>query len=292
MSLSLSAPSADLHEYQLIGRTCETPLPLTRRQAQAPYKLCELKILRRPLLFVHDHSLDRLSQFQSGAHLLNLRGLVFDCCRETRNRAFQVRDPLLLFLEFFEARLGLGALGSAYSHLLPTGIGKGRAQVTIGIDVHGEGGASINGRPEDATDIRVLVRSSAGGDPADGKHVGIAGKTGIADIDIVADDSWFSTRSSAQGGIVIASAILKCRAAHCRVVASVSVGLERERAHSGIVSAVVVIDQSGCSKGAVPCARGIEQKSCGAHCRIGIRIVEYKRSSPNAGVKTAGASSK
>ena len=28
--------------------------------------------------------------------------------------------------------------------------------MTIGINVHGEGGASINGRPVDATDIRVL----------------------------------------------------------------------------------------------------------------------------------------
>ena len=41
--------------------------------------------------------------------------------------AFQFRDPLLLLLEFIEARLGLGALGSAYSQLLPTGIDKARA---------------------------------------------------------------------------------------------------------------------------------------------------------------------
>ena len=120
----------------------------------------------------------------------------------------------------------------------------------------------------------------------------IAGKTGIADIDIVADDIWIGTRSSAEGSIVIASAILKRRAAHRSVVASVSIGLQRERAHSGIVGTVVVIDHGGCSKGAVPCARGVEQKSCGAHCRVGICIVEYQRSGANAGVETAGASPK
>ena len=65
--------------------------------------------------------------------------------------------------------------------------------MAIVIDVHGEGGASINRRPVNATDIRVLVMSSAGGNPADGKHILIAGKTGIADIDIIADDIWIGT---------------------------------------------------------------------------------------------------
>ena len=92
-----------------------------------------------------------------GAHLLNLRGLVFYCCRETRNRGFQFRDPLLLLLKFIECRLVLGALRTAYSQLLPTCIDKAGAQVTIGIDVHGEGGASINARPVNAADIRVFV---------------------------------------------------------------------------------------------------------------------------------------
>ncbi len=117
-------------------------------------------------------------------------------------------------------------------------------------------------------------------------------KTGIADIDIVANDTWIGTRSSAHSSKVIASAILKRPAAHCRVVASVSVGLQRERAHSGIVGTVVVIDQGGCSKGAVPRARGVKQKSCGAHCGIGIGIIEHQRSGANAGVVIAGASPK
>ena len=109
------------------GASCETPFPFARRQPQAPEKLCEPEILTRSLLFIHHHSSGRLSQFQPGAHLLNLRGLVFYCCRETRNRGFQFRDPLLLLLEFIECRLVLGALRSAYSHLLPTGIDKVRA---------------------------------------------------------------------------------------------------------------------------------------------------------------------
>ena len=164
--------------------------------------------------------------------------------------------------------------------------------MTIVIDVHGEGGVNINALPVNAADIRVLVRGPAGGNPADGNHIGIAGKTGIADIDIVADDVWIGTRCSAYGSIVIASAILKRPAAHCRVVASGSVGLQRERAHTGIVSSVVVVDHGGCSKGAVPCARGVEQKGRGAHCRIGICIIEYQRSGANTGVVIGGASSK
>jgi len=73
----------------------------------------KFETLRRSLLFIHHHSSRRLSQFQLGAHLLNLRGLVFYCCHETRDRGFQFRDPLLLLLKFIERRLGLGTLGSA-----------------------------------------------------------------------------------------------------------------------------------------------------------------------------------
>ena len=149
-----------------------------------------------------------------------------------------------------------------------------------------------NARVVNAADIRVLVRGLAGGNPADGNHVIVAAKTGIADVDIIAADVGISTRCSAHGGIKITSAVLKRPAAHCRVVASVSVGLQRERAHSGIVSSVVVVDQGGCSKGAVPCPRGVEQKGRGAHCRIGICIIEYQRSGANAGVVIGGASSK
>ena len=76
----------------------------------------------------------------------------------------------MLFLEFIDSHLGLGALGSAYSHLLPTGTDKAGASVAIGINVHGKGGAGINFGPINATDIGVRVRSPAGGNPADGPH--------------------------------------------------------------------------------------------------------------------------
>jgi hypothetical protein len=151
-----------------------------------------------------------------------LRGLVFYCCRETRNRVFQFSDPLLLLLEFTGFHLGLGALGTACSQLR-TAIHKGRAKVTIGIDVYGQGRASINGRSENATYVCGRVIGSAGGDPADGKHILIAGKTGIADVHIVADDVWIRTCSSAQGDVEIASAILKRQIAHRSIVAPVDV---------------------------------------------------------------------
>ena len=184
-----------------------------------------------------------------GAHLLY-------CCRETRNRGFQFRDPLLLLLEFIEARLRLGAPGTAYSHLLPTGIHRGRAQVTIGIDVHGEG-AGTNGRHENATDKRFR-KEFRWRQSRRWNHILIAVKARIADVNIIAANAGIGTRASAYGVVEMASAILKRRVAHRSVVASVSIGLQRERAHSGIVSTVVVIDDGGCSKGAVPCARSVE----------------------------------
>ena len=93
--------------------------------------------------------------------------------------------------------------------------------MAIGVHVHGEGGAHINGLPVDAADIRVFIIGSAGSNAADGNHILIAGKTGIADVDIVVADFWIRTRSSAQGGVEIASAILKRSVAHRSVVASV-----------------------------------------------------------------------
>src|SRR5258708_29293914 len=95
-------------------------------RTQTPTTLCEPGILTGSLRLIRHHSSGRRSQFQLGAHLLNLRGLVFYCCYETRNRAFQFRDPLLLFLEFIDFHLRLGALVTAYSHLLLTGIDRSR----------------------------------------------------------------------------------------------------------------------------------------------------------------------
>jgi hypothetical protein len=78
-------------------------------------------------MFIRYYSSSRLSQFQLSAHLLNLRGLAFYCRRETRNQGFQVRDPLLLLFDLIEARMRSRTLGTAYSHLVPTGIDKAGA---------------------------------------------------------------------------------------------------------------------------------------------------------------------
>src|SRR5438874_13625441 len=79
--------------YGRVGVRCDpSAWPLT----QTATKLCEPGILTGLLLFIYHHSSNRLSQFQLGAHLLNLRGLVFYCCYETGNRALLLRHPLLL----------------------------------------------------------------------------------------------------------------------------------------------------------------------------------------------------
>src|SRR5919106_5308519 len=148
-------------------------------------------------MFVHHHSPGRLSQFQLGTNLLDLRGLLFYCCREARNCAFQFRDPLLLVLEFIDSHLRMDALWSAYSQLLEAAVDKGRTQMTIGIDVYREGAAGINLCSINATDVCSRVIGSAGGNPADGNHILIAGETRITDIDIIAADVWIGTRSSA-----------------------------------------------------------------------------------------------
>ena len=134
-----------------------------------------------------------------------MRHLIFYCCYETRNRGFQFRDPLLLVLEFIDFHVRLGALGTACSQLRRTAIDERCAQVTIGVDVYGEGGASINGRAVNATDKRGFKIDSAGGNPANRNHILIASKAGIADVDIVADDVWIGTGVSAYRGDKIAS---------------------------------------------------------------------------------------
>ena len=164
--------------------------------------------------------------------------------------------------------------------------------MTIGIDIDREGGASVNGRAVNTTDICSREIDSAGGNSTDGKHILITGKAGITDVNIVADDIGIGTRVSAYRRKKIASAILKRRVTHRSIAAAVSVGLQRERAYGRIAVTVVIIDQGGCSQGTVFYARGVEQKRCGAHCRIGICIVGDQRSGANAGVEIGGASSK
>ena len=50
----------------------------------------------------------RFVHFNLGAHFLDLRGLLFDRCRETRNRIFQFRDSLLRVEEVVERNFGRG----------------------------------------------------------------------------------------------------------------------------------------------------------------------------------------
>src|SRR5437773_767 len=103
------------------------------------------------------------------------------------------------FEDLLQLGLVLGAIATTQRcrTLISFGIDKDRAQVPIGIDVHGSGSAGIKTRPVDATDKAVLVRGPAGSDTADGNCIGVAGKTRIADVDIVADDAWVGTGVSA-----------------------------------------------------------------------------------------------
>jgi hypothetical protein len=163
---------------------------------RTPYNFANLES-EEALLLIRHHSLSRFLQFQLSAHLLNLGGLLFYRCYQTGHSAFQFCDPLLLLSEFTDFHLRLGALGNACSQLRSTAIDERCAQVTIGVDVYGEGGASINGRAVDATDKRGCEVDSAGSNPSDGNHILVASKTGIGNVNIVADDIWIGTRVSA-----------------------------------------------------------------------------------------------
>ena len=143
--------------------------------------------------------------------------------------------------------------------------------MAIGVDVYGEGGASIlTPALVNATDKCGREIDSAGGNPADGNHILISGKAGITDVNVVADDVGIGTRVSAYRCKEIAIAILKRPVTHRSIAAADSVGLQRERAHGRIAVTVVIIDQGGCSKGTVFQTCGVEQKRCGADRGIGI----------------------
>src|SRR6202035_4181497 len=138
----------------------------------------------------------RLLHFKLGTHFLDLRGLLFYCCRETRNGVFQFRDSHLLFLEFTEHGLRVRALGTACPHLFSRSIHRVSAQVTIAVDVYWEG-PSTNHAPVNAADKGRREIGAAGGNPADGNHIFIAGETRIAEIEIVAHDIRVGTGVSA-----------------------------------------------------------------------------------------------
>src|SRR5216117_1668715 len=78
------------------------------------------------LLIVRDLGF-RLLNLELGTHFLDLRGLLFYCCRKTSNGVFQFRDSLLLFLEFPEHGLRLCGLWTAPPQLFSRSIDKVRA---------------------------------------------------------------------------------------------------------------------------------------------------------------------
>ena len=125
----------------------------------------------------------------------------------------------------------------------------------IGIDVHREGCISINLPALNASDKREFVRRSAGSDPADGNDIGIAGKTGIANIDVVANNARVHTGVSAYRSDVIASA---------------------------------VIDERISSNRRIVRAGGVEQQRYSAYCGIATTRVEDQRASANTRVEVTG----
>ena len=100
-------------------------------------------------------------------------------------------------------------------------------------------------------------------------------------------------RQITNGGVRRAVKILKKRVIPKSVVAeSIGVAKQRKGAKTivivGACDAVTVIDKRVGSIGAVLCAGAVEQKRRGASGRIGIRIVEDKRSAAKSCVIAAG----
>ena len=102
-SLYVGEPLGSIRGFtrmQLVGRICETPISFERRQAQAPYKLCELEILKRSLLFVHHHSWGRLSN--------SIWALTFSICAVwsftvAARRATMFSNSAILFCCFWKS---------------------------------------------------------------------------------------------------------------------------------------------------------------------------------------------
>src|SRR5207237_5762208 len=113
-------------------------------------------------------------------------------------------------------------------------------------------------RPRKATEKRELVRSPAGGNPADGNDIGIAGETGIANVDIIADDAWVGTGVNAYRGDVNATGVVS----------------QRKRAYSRIVAARIVVHHCVCSNSSVLYAAGVEYKRHGSHGDVSIFVIK------------------
>ena len=123
----------------------------------------------------------RFVHFNLGAHFLDLRGLLFDRCRETRNRIFQFRDSLLRVEEVVERNFG-----SRYSHLVPVGVDGVGPQLPSVIDEHEGEGTRIN-VPIEVPAIKVSYGNPKTGVVADADEFQFIRSTGLhlcADIDV------------------------------------------------------------------------------------------------------------
>src|SRR5438874_6344225 len=108
--------------------TLETACPQAVRGISDSKLLLILPLARSAALRICDDLRSRSGRLKLRTYSLDLCGLLFYCCRQTCHRVFQFRDPLLLLLEVIEARFGLRGVGTAHSHVLPTGIDRTGAQ--------------------------------------------------------------------------------------------------------------------------------------------------------------------
>src|SRR6266404_6744636 len=106
---------------------------------------------------IRDYLWRRFTHLELGAHFLDLRSLLRHHCRQTLNRPFQFRDPLLLFERLVKHGLGLKR------HRVSIGVDEHCAYLLIGIGEHKLGGGGVNPPIEDTGDIGVIRETKDGG---------------------------------------------------------------------------------------------------------------------------------
>ena len=74
-----------------------------------------------------------------------------------------------------------------------------------------------------------------------------------------------------------------------RVFGAGGVAKERLIPNRSVDRPAVVVEKRVGSNRRIRFAAGVEQKRCGPHCGIGIRVVENQRSNANTGIKAAAA---
>jgi hypothetical protein len=167
-------------------------------------------------LFIRDRSRCCLVQFQLGAHLLDLRGLLFELGRENLYLFPLLRDRCLQLLNF---EIEHGLLGALRNVGLGGGLGRKstrvgsidgeRAQPSIGIDEHDSCRRGGNRRTEDVVDkapVTYLAKNTVDTRVlADDDIVIDGGETGAgfaADADVVGTRGVVPERSPTEGLVV------------------------------------------------------------------------------------------